>query len=106
GATGPLGGEGKTVEADETELHRSRKTKRPAGHRRRDNMRVMSLVERDGNIRSVTLDHRGVAKHLRALVHQDSRLVTDKAQHYKFRGFKQHESVDHHRFEWARGDVH
>src|ERR1700690_848372 len=75
------------AEADETELAKSRKTKRPAGFRRRThNPKVMSLVERGGNIRSVTLDHRGVGKHLRALVHQDSRLVTDKAQHYKFRG--------------------
>jgi hypothetical protein len=35
-----------------------------------------------------------------------SRLVGDKAQHYRFGGFKQHESVDHHEFEWSRGDVH
>jgi len=34
-----------------------------------------------------------------------SRLVTDKAQHYKFRGFAQHDSVDHSKFEWSRGDV-
>ena len=32
-AIGPLGGSGKTVEADETELAKSRKTKRPAGQR-------------------------------------------------------------------------
>jgi transposase-like protein len=107
GSLGPLGGSGKTVEADETELAKSRKTKRPANFRRRThNPKVLSLVERGGNIHSVTLDHRGVGKHLRALVNADSRLVTDKAQHYKFRGFAQHESVDHHKFEWARGDVH
>ena len=29
-SVGPLGGAGKTVEADETEFARSRKTKRPA----------------------------------------------------------------------------
>lgn len=34
GAAEPLGGAGKTVEADETELSRSRKTKRPANFRR------------------------------------------------------------------------
>ena len=83
---GPLGGAGKTVEADETEMARSRKTKRPAGFRRRThNVRVLSLVERGGNVRSVTLDHHGVGKHLRRMVHEDSRLVTDMAQHYKFR---------------------
>jgi transposase-like protein len=102
-----LGGDGKTVEADETELARSRKTKRPVGFRRRThNPKVLSLVEREGNIRSVTLDHRGVGRHLRAMVDENSRLITDKAQHYKFRGFKQHDSVDHHKFEWTRGDVH
>src|ERR1700692_3031075 len=104
---GPLGGSGKTVEADETEIARSRKTKRPAGFRRSThNTRVLSLVERDGNIRSVALDHRGVGRHLRTMVSKDSRLVTDMAQHFKFQGFKAHESVDHSKFEWTRGDVH
>jgi hypothetical protein len=97
GSVGPLGGSGKTVEADETELAKSRKTKRPAGHRRRDNPVVLSLVERGGNIRSVTLDHNGVAKHLRRLVHKDSRLVSDKAPHYKLAPVAIRESVDHSR---------
>jgi hypothetical protein len=44
----PLGGVVKTVEADETELAKSRKTKRSSGHKRRDNVVVISLVERDG----------------------------------------------------------
>jgi transposase-like protein len=106
GSATPLGGLGKTVEADETELAKSRKTKRPANFRRSThNPKVLSLVERGGNIRSVTLDHKGVGKHLRAMVHADSRLVTDQAQHYKFRGFAQHESVDHSKYEWSRGDV-
>jgi transposase-like protein len=103
---GPLGGAGKTVEADETEMGRSRHTRRPPGHRRRDNVKVLSLVERGGDIRSVTLDHRGVGAHLRFMAHEDSRLVTDKAPHYKFQGFAQHESVDHSKFEFVRGDVH
>jgi len=95
-SAGPLGGSGVTVEADETELARSRKSRRPAGFRRRiHNMKVLSLIERGGRIRSVMLDHRGVGRHLRSMVHEDSRLVTDKAQHYKFQGFKVHESVDH-----------
>lgn len=57
---GKLGWHGVTVEADETELAKSRKTKRPPGHRRRDNPVVVSLVERGGRHRSVMLDHRGV----------------------------------------------
>jgi transposase-like protein len=104
---GPLGGSGVTVEADETELARSRKTRRPAGFRRSThNMKVLSLVERGGNIRSVSLDHRGVGRHLRSMVRKDSRLVTDKAQHYSFPPVADHDSVDHSKFEWVRGDVH
>ena len=40
------------------------------------------------------------------MVHKDSRLVTDKAQHYKFPPVASHESVDHSKFEWVRGDVY
>jgi hypothetical protein len=32
--------------------------------------------------------------------------VTDGAQHYKFPPVASHESVDHSKYEWARGDVH
>jgi len=106
GAAEPMGGAGKTVEADETEIAPSRKTKRPAGYRRRNNVKVLSLVERDGNVRSLVIDHRMVGPMVRKHVHKDSRLVTDKAQHYKFSGHAEHESVDHSRFEWARDDVH
>ena len=103
---GPLGGSGKIVEADETEFGRSRKTRKPRGHRRIDNPRVLALVERGGHVRSVTLDHRGVGRYLRKLVHKDSRLVTDKAQHYALPPVADHDSVDHSKFEWVRGDVH
>lgn len=93
---GPLGGAGKTVEADETELARSRKTKRPADFRRKThNPVVVSLVERGGNIRSTTLDHNGVLNVVRKGVHKESRLVTDQAQHYKFPPVAKHEAVDH-----------
>jgi transposase-like protein len=106
GAADPMGGAGKTVEMDETEISRSRKSKKIPGHRRRDNLKVFSLVERGRNIRSLVLDHRMVGPMVRKHVHKESRLVTDKAQHYKFTGHAAHESVDHSKFEWARGDVH
>jgi transposase-like protein len=104
-SSGPLGGSGKIVEADETALTNSRKTKRGPG-RKRPHAIVLSLVERGGNTRSVTLDHRGVARHLRANIHKDSRLVTDKAPYYIHAPVASHESIDHSKFEWARGDVH
>jgi transposase-like protein len=107
GSVGPLGGSGKTVEADETELARSRKTKRPAGFRRKThNPVVVSLIERGGEIRSTFLDHRSVMSVVRQNVHHESRLVTDQAQHYKFAPVASHEAVDHSKFEWTRGDAH
>ena len=58
-------GAGKTVEADETELARSRKTKRPAGFRRSThNVKLLSLAERGGNIRSLLTDEKNVPDHV------------------------------------------
>src|SRR5471032_782020 len=50
----PMGGEGKTIEADETYIGRkeSRKLKRGTGHK----MDVLSLVERGGKVRSFKID--------------------------------------------------
>jgi len=104
-SSGPLGGAGKVVEGDETALTNSRKTKRGPG-RKRPHALVLSFAERGGDVRSVSLDHRGVARHLRRMVHPDSRLVTDKARHYALPPVAEHDSVDHSKFEWARGDVH
>jgi|SRR5579871_2382250 len=107
GSVGPLGGAGKTVEMDETELARSKKTRRPAGFRRKThNPIVMSLVERGGDIRSTFLDHRSAMSVVRQNVHKDSRLVTDSAAHYKFPPVASHEFVDHSKREYVRGDVH
>jgi transposase-like protein len=101
----PLGGSGKTVEADETARTNSRKTKR-GPERKKPHALVLSFAERGGNVRSMVLDHRSVGRFLDQHVHEDSRLVTDGAQHYKFPAVAKHESVDHSKYEWARGDVH
>jgi transposase-like protein len=102
-----LGGLGKTVEADETELARSRKTKRPAGFRRKThNPIVVSLVERGGDVRSQVLDHNSAMSVVRQNVHKDSRLVTDTTSRYKLAPVASHEMVDHSKFEWKRGDVY
>jgi transposase-like protein len=103
--SGPLGGSGKTVEADETALTNSRKTKRRPG-RKRPHAVLLGLVERGGNIRSMKLDHHSVGSYLYKHVHRDSRLVTDKAQHYVHPPVASHESVDHSKGEYVRGDVH
>lgn len=104
----PLGGAGVTVEADETYLSRSKKTRRTAPLNAKTGVMVFSLVERGGKIRSMYLDHRNVRQAITRHLDRDSRLVTDGAQAYKFMlpRKEQHESVDHSKFEWARGDVH
>jgi hypothetical protein len=106
GDVGPLGGLGKVVEADETALTNSRKTKRKGPGRKRPHAIILSLVERGGHTRSVVLDHRGVARHLRANVHKDSKLVTDKAPYYIHPPVAAHESVDHSKGEYVRGEAH
>ncbi|WP_315741836.1 MULTISPECIES: IS1595 family transposase [unclassified Bradyrhizobium] len=103
----PLGGAGKVVEADETELARSRKTERPAGFRRKThNPIVVSLVERGGDIRSEMLDHNSAMAVVRRNVHQDSTLMTDTRTRYKFAPVADHQMVDHSKFEWTRGEAH
>lgn len=106
---GPIGGEGKTVEADETYLTKSPKTRKAPGTPKnaRTAPQVFALVERGGNIRSMLLDHKTVRKALRENMDWDSRLVTDQAQHYKkLLPMGQHESVNHSKGEYVRGDVH
>src|ERR1019366_5147674 len=102
---GHVGGEGITVEADETFLSKSKKTRNNKPLHAKPDRQVLSLVERGGSLRSVYLDGQNVRKALAVHLHDDSRLVTDGAQHYKFQ-VRQHESVDHSKFEWVRGDVH
>jgi transposase-like protein len=105
GSAGPMGGTGKTVEADETWVTKSPKTRRQPGER--TDTQILSLVERGGSIRSMYLDHRTVRSALYQHLDRNSRLVTDKAQSYKF--FVEpgkHESVDHSKGEYVRGDVH
>jgi transposase-like protein len=104
---GPMGGPGKTVEADETYLAKSPKTRKPRGTplNAKPAPQVFSLVERGGNIRSMYLDDKNIRDALNKHLHEDSRLVTDGSTSYKGQVLK-HESVDHSKYEWARGDVH
>lgn len=107
---GPLGGEGVTVEADETYLSKSPKTRKPEGLalHAKPAPQVFALVECNGRIRSMHLDDKNIRGALAKHLDECSRLVTDGAQAYKFvmPTREQHESVDHSKYEWARGDVH
>lgn len=105
-----IGGPGKAVEADETYLSKSPKTRKPAGtalHAKPAPM-VFALVERGGNVRSMYLDHRNVRTAIRSHLHEESRLFTDGSKTYfsVMPNKSQHESVDHSKFEWSRGEVH
>jgi len=105
---GGIGGEGKTVEMDETYLSKSPKTRKPVGYEpyARTGVAVVSLVERGGNIRSKALTEKTLRKAFREVVDDyNTRLVTDAAPSYKGLTYSQ-ESVDHSKYEWARGDVH
>jgi transposase-like protein len=117
---GPIGGEGKTIEIDETFI--GFKGDKPAyefhnakGWRRRgawsDRIPVVTLVERGGKARSIKAEN-VTARELRRIVlaHADTRshLMTDQARSYGRIGreFASHQRVDHSREEWARGDAH
>jgi hypothetical protein len=106
-APGKVGGPGTTVEADETYLTKSPKTRKAPGIplNAKPAPQVFSLVERGGNIRSMYLDDKNVRAAMTAHLDDRSRLVTDGSTVYKFQTDK-HESVDHSKYEWARGDVH
>jgi len=96
----PLGGAGKVVEADETYLLKADgKRKHPSAGGYGHKMKVLSLVERGGKIRSFKIGSASrdeIVPALRANIHPDSTLHTDGAQVYKFTGTTaDHESVDH-----------
>jgi len=97
---GKVGGGGRIVEADETEIGGSHKTKKPLGGKKRaNNKKFVALVERDGKVRSAVIDGRNmqdVRAAVRANLDPDSVLHTDGAQFYKgMMPVGKHASVDH-----------
>jgi len=107
--TGPIGGKGKTIEADETFVGRKPGTKkrRGSGHLNP----VVALVERGGKARSFHVASVS-ADSLRPVLHgqasPDSNLMTDELSAYKLLGhrFASHEAVKHSALEYVRGNVH
>jgi transposase-like protein len=107
--TSPLGGAGKTIEADETYIGRkaaSRAFEEPA-----PKQSVIALVERGGAVRSFHVPN-VTAKMLRPLIgrhaHRDSRFMTDESRIYTGIGwnFASHGTVMHEAKEYVRGDVY
>lgn len=103
-----LGGNEKTVEADEAYIQRDA-TKKLAGPG--PQKAVVALVERGGAVRSFHVAN-VTAKNLNPMIGRhvsaDSRFVTDEAHIYGKIGwnFASHETVCHSRKEYVRGDVH
>lgn len=108
GPLGPLGGAGKIVEADETYLTNSPKTRKPKGHiaNQRHAPQVFSLVERGGQQRSMYLDNKNVRLALAKHLDPESTLSTDKAAYFKkLMPPEQHLTVDHSKYEWKRDEA-
>ncbi|HVM77887.1 MAG TPA: IS1595 family transposase [Stellaceae bacterium] len=114
-AMGPLGGEGKTVEADETFVggkDRNKHVQKKSGQGNHPAKEpVFSLVERQGSVRSFHLfavNARNLREVLVSQVDRKTYLMTDAYTGYKIVGreFAKHEAVSHEAGEYVRGDAH
>jgi transposase-like protein len=112
--TGPLGGEGKIVEIDETyvggkEKNKHARKRKHLGTGGVGKQAVFSLVERKGKVRS---HHVGSvnAKTLRPIlekhIHAETRVYSDEGGARVGTEFKNHGTVNHSIGEYVRGDVH
>ncbi|MFZ1965244.1 MAG: IS1595 family transposase [Roseiarcus sp.] len=108
GGLAPMGGAGSIIEIDETFIGRKEgveKAKAGYGHKNA----VLSLVERGGSVRSFHVDStrkEDVLPIIRANIARETHVMTDEANQYAQLGedFVKHDSVDHHREEYAYRD--
>jgi transposase-like protein len=112
GALSPLGGQGKTVEVDETFIGRLADVpKQRTGYAHKNT--VLTLVERGGPARSFHVDSTSIADVIplvNANVAHETAMMTDQASWYrnlnKDGSYASHETVDHSKEEYVRGAVH
>ena len=108
----PMGGKGKTVEADETFIGRLADVPRQhSGYAHKNT--VLTLVERGGSARSFHVDSTSIADLIplvNANVARETAMMTDQAAWYrnlnKDGSYASHETVDHSKEEYVRGAVH
>ena len=111
GKLAPMGGAGKTVEADETFIGKigfAPKGRKKPGVAFRNV--VLTLVERGGSARSFHIDTHNLSEVtaiVRANVHHETAMNTDEGSWYNELGehFASHETVHHKSDEYVRGDV-
>jgi len=113
---GPLGGEGKFVEADESVIggkernkHKSKRNPKNIGAVGKEI--AFSLVERGGRVRSVhvpAVNAKTLRPIMRAQIDRKSFLMTDDAGQYRVIGpeFAGFDTVNHGIEEYVRGDAH
>ena len=114
---GKLGSGGGTVEADETYWGTSPRSKKAQAIRKaggkvsgNDKQKIISLVERNGSVRSfhvASINGATLKKALHDHIAKDAHLMTDDLHMYRRIGkhFASHEAVNHSKGEYARGHV-
>ena len=107
GALSPMGGEGKTVEVDESYIGRKTGEEKRVGFFHKN--AVLTLVERHGRARSFHIEKANkeqIVPIVRENIERESHLMTDESGIYNRVGkeFAKHDVVDHSRDEWGYTD--
>jgi transposase-like protein len=106
----PMGSGGGAVEVDETFIGRIKGMPKKPGVSHKQ--AVLALIDRDTKqVRTFHIDEASasqIAPIVRQNISKEARMMTDEAKYYTVIGREvaSHETVDHSKEEWARGEVH